>query len=119
MKLSPANVRLEAFNGSTIKVKGSIKFTNFLCNDILLNDEKFLVLDKSCSNNLLGRDLIEKLNLFPGVKNVKLKKFEDVVKNYKIDNFNPKKIAAELYPKPDYSPSFQKTRQYHLVISQR
>ena len=36
MKLSTVNVRLEAYNGSTIKVKGSIKFTNFLCNDILL-----------------------------------------------------------------------------------
>ena len=109
-KIIPANFRLETYNESTIKVKESIKFTNFLFNDIMLKDLEFLVVEKSCSNNLLGKDLIEKLNLFPGVKNVKLKKFEDVVKNYKIDNFNPKKIAAELYPKPDYSPSFQKAR---------
>ena len=79
-------------------MKGSINFSNFLCNDILLNNVKFLVVDKSCPNNLLGRDLIEKLNLFPGVKNVKLNKFEDVVNNYKIDNSRPiKNFEAELY----------------------
>ena len=72
---------------------------------------KFLVVDKSYPNNLLGRDLIEKLNLFPGVKNVNLNKFEDVVNNYKIDNSRPiKNFEAELYPKPDHFPSFQKAR---------
>ena len=120
MKLSPANVRLEAYNGSTIKVKGSIHFSNFLCNDILLNNVKFLVVDKSYPNNLLGRDLIEKLNLFPAVKNVKLNKFEDVVNNYKIGNSRPIKIfEAELYPKPDHFHLFRRQDQCHLVINQR
>ena len=64
-------------------------------------------MDKSCSNNLLGRDLIEKLNLFPRVKYVNLKKFDDIVKNYEIDNSNPiKNFAAEIYPKPKYSVFF-------------
>ena len=69
-------------------MKRSIKFTNFLCNDILLKNVKFFIVDKSYYNNLLERDLIEKLNLFPGLKNVNLIKFEDV-KNYKIDHSNP------------------------------
>ena len=36
IKISPTNIRLEAYNRSTIKVKGSIIFIDFLCNDILL-----------------------------------------------------------------------------------
>ena len=80
------------------KVKGSIHFSNFLCNDILLNNVKFLIVDKSYPNNLLGRDLIEKLNLFPGVKNVNIKKFEDVVNNYKIDNSSPIKNLSKTRP---------------------
>ena len=71
-KIIPANVRLEAYNRSAITVKGFIKFTNFLCN-LLLKDVKFLAVDKFCSNNLQGKDLIERLNLFPGVKKCKFK----------------------------------------------
>ena len=64
-------------------------------------------MDKSCSNNLLGRYLIEKLNFFPGVKNVNLKKFNDILKYNKINNSNTiKNFAAELYSKSDHSPSF-------------
>ena len=64
-------------------------------------------MDKSYSNNLLGRDLIEKLIFFPGVKNLNLKKFDDIVKNYKINNSNPiKNLAGELYSKLDHTPFF-------------
>ena len=68
-------------------------------------------MNKFCSNNLLGRDLIEKLNLFPGINNLKTKSFEDIVKNYKIDNSKLiQNFVAELYQKPEHSPSFQKNR---------
>ena len=74
----------------------------------------FLVLDKFCFY-LLGRDLIEKLNLFPGIKNSMLNSFKNIVENYKIDNFKPiKNTVAKLYPKPEHSPSFLKARTVHF-----
>ena len=63
--------RLKAITKQKLMKYIHISMFSFLCNDILLNDVKFLVVDKFYSNNL-GSNLIEKLKLFPGVKNVKL-----------------------------------------------
>ena len=63
-------------------------------------------MDKSYYNNLLERDLIEKLNLFSGVKNINLKKLDDIVKSYKIDNSNPIKKFATVLSKTRPFPFF-------------
>ena len=111
LALQKANVKLEAYNGSTIDVLGTINIKNFKYNNICLKNVNFLVVDRACSNNLLGRDLIEKLNLIPGIKNLNFTNVDNIVEGYKIDNTKPiKNFVAELYPRPNHSPSFQKAR---------
>ena len=70
-QINKKNVKFEIDTGWTFSAK--YKFTKwvdvsadvheFEFDDIILKNVNFLVMDKSCSNNLLGRDLIENLKI--------------------------------------------------------
>ena len=105
----PDRTSLRAYNNLKIDVLGKTIINKFCTNNMYTNNVRLLIIENAKSN-LLGRDLIEELNLINVVNKVD-------IDNYKVDINTPiKDFECRLFLKDNCQPVFNKARPvpFHL-----